>query len=88
MTFTFGLNENNRIYDFLLYNSLTYEDRLEFDLNNIREAYKVQRPGVDQKELETKLKEYKEFAMKNYENAQKKKKEEEKEKSNKCKGTK
>lgn len=62
-----------RKYDFLLYNSLSYEDRLKFNLDNMKEAYKIQRPEVSQEELEIKLKEYQEFAMKNYEEAQNKK---------------
>lgn len=71
LTFTYGMgNSGSRAYDYALYNSLSYEDRLIFDQKNIRDAYRIQRPNVDLAEVDKALeKEYKE-AMANYNNSQ------------------
>ena len=62
-TFTYGLNESSRPYDYALYESLTYADRLEFDRADIQDIYKRFRPNVPQDLVEQKLREQYELAM-------------------------
>lgn len=44
-TFTNGLNQSNRPYDYALYNSLTYEDKLVFDNKNLKDLYGKMKHG-------------------------------------------
>jgi len=80
LTFTYGMGDSDsRAYDYALYNSLSYEDRLDFDQMNIREAYALQRPNVDPEMVNEALRIEKEQALKT-------KKEQETKKKDKCKG--
>ena len=80
LTFTYGMGDSDsRAYDYALYNSLSYEDRLDFDQMNIREAYALQRPNVDPEKVNEALRVEKEQALKT-------KKEQETKKKNKCQG--
>ena len=45
------MNQSNRLYDYGLYNSLTYEDQLTFDNNNLKDLYSKMKPKADQKEV-------------------------------------
>lgn len=45
------MNQSNRPYDYGLYNSLTYEDQLTFDNNNLKDLYSKMKPKADQKEV-------------------------------------
>ena len=63
LKFTYGMSEKNRPYDTALYNSLNYKERLEFDYNNIRKAYELQRPNVSKENIEDALRVNKEKAM-------------------------
>ena len=62
-TFTNGLNESNRPYDYALYNSLTYEDRLAFDNKNLKDLYAKMKPGADQDEIAKRIDANYEFSM-------------------------
>ncbi len=62
-TFTYGLSENGRPYDNALYESLTYEDRLEFDRADIQDIYSRTRPNVPEDILKEKLHEQYDLAM-------------------------
>ncbi len=67
-TFTNGLNESNRAYDYGLYNSLTYEDMLEFDNKNLKDLYAKMKPGANQEEIARRLDENLEFSKNNKKN--------------------
>lgn|GEM_PF-6321305 len=62
-TFTYGLSDSTRAYDAALYESLTYEDRLEFDRADIQDIYERTRPNVSPELLEESLREQYDLAM-------------------------
>lgn len=54
-TFTYGMSMSQRPYDTILYESLTYEDRLAFDQYDLVIIYAETRPNVDINFVESKL---------------------------------
>ena len=61
------MNQSNRPYDYGLYNSLTYEDQLTFDNNNLKDLYSKMKPKADQKEVARRIDENYKFSMQNKE---------------------
>ena len=81
-TFTYGMGGKARAGDKALYNALTEEKRLDFDNEDIINAYRVTRNNVDMKKVENAVKKQKDHSMKTINKY--KKKQEEAKKSKKC----
>jgi RHS repeat-associated protein len=61
-TFTYGMG-SVRAYDTALYEAMSYEERLRFDLSDLEDIYKRTRSNVDLEEVRIKLEEQYKFAM-------------------------
>ena len=74
LTFTYGMGDSEaRAYDYALYNALSYEERLDFDIENLRWAYGTERVNVDMDVVNDALQKHRDEAMKVYNEAQNKK---------------
>ena len=62
-TFTYGMSPSRRAGDVMLYESLSYEDRLLFDQYNALVNYVVTRPNVDLDIVEAQIQRQYEDAM-------------------------
>jgi len=67
-TFINEMNKSNRADDYGLYNSLTYEDQLEFDNKNLKDLYVKMKPGADQNEVAKRIDNNYKFSIQNKEN--------------------
>ncbi len=64
-TFTYGMgNSDSRVYDYALYNRLTYGEQVDFDIKNIEDAYAMHRTKVNADDVKAATNEYKQQSKK------------------------
>ena len=72
-TFTNGMSQSNRPYDYALYSSLEYEDQLSFDNANLVDLYDKMRPSAESDIVRERIQENYEFSMDTKKNAEEEK---------------